>query len=236
MNFLFFIFYLFFYQVIFAKPELYDHLDMYKKKIVPLKGPSEEVVVSTEKDFTPSSAKYEYNNKNQLTRVLFYTKDKVIGETLFSYNEKGLHKEILKNEQGNIVENITYMIDENDNILSYKVDSENLVWKFQYKANTLKSGQRYVRGKPTEGFTFNENTSKNTSYITQDLFDEQRIVIGRIDYYYKKNILDKKVRRDKDGTLRIVQYNYNDLGVISEIRFLLDDGSGSKLIKVHRLK
>ena len=224
-------------SLLFAKPELYDHLDFYKKRNVPYKGPSEEVVVSTEEDFIPSSAKYEYNDKNQLSTIIFYAKDVITGKVSYVYNEIGLTDEILFNPEGGILEHIFYHLDNNGNILGYKIEGSELHWEFQYKNGFLVSGQRLIGSTINESFVYKPfNPKLQNLLLTQDLLDERKNKIGVIDYIYKNNLLVKKVRKDRFKNIKLVEYYYTPNGVISEMRFYLNEGGGSQLVKTHRFK
>jgi YD repeat-containing protein len=215
-------------------PEKFDHLRNYKLKNVPNPGPKTEKVFVG--DNQVAYANYIYNKQNQLIKANYYDgKNKQTASTVFTYNNKGISKEISYDKNGNPYEEIVYSIDSQGRTKEYNVYdhkfNQKIKWKFSYLGKDLLSGKRYIDEVLTESFRIKDKSNGN---YAQELYNAIGERNGFLDNIYFDNKLQKRIKYTNAG-MKEIHYKYNKNGKISEMKFFSYLKGKKKLEKVHRL-
>ena len=217
---------------IFARAEKYDPMATYKKVSVQRNGPKEEKIIIAQTNEVIASARYFYNDKNQLFEARYYLKEQPDGKTVYRYNARGLKEEVSYDDSDRVVEKIRYRMDEKGNTLSYQVPDQKITWNFIYKAGELRSGKRYFKGELTEYFFF--KTKKHKKQVIQSLFDNENKRIGSVKYFYKKGRIVQRIKKDSNG-LRKAEHHYTSDGLLKEILLYAADGKGGYQLDKKRI-
>ncbi len=186
-------------------------MEIYKQKNVKTMGPKEERVILGNQLI--ASAQYFYNIKKQLIRAQYYLDDNPDGKTLYLYNKTGLFEEASFNKKNQLVEKIRYQTSPTGIISTYKILNKNISWNFIYKNDVLRLGKRYFKNQLTEYFVI---TKRTKNYYLKNLFTEDNQRIGSVEYFYKNDLLIKRIRRDNVG-FRKAEHHYTLNGLLKEI-------------------
>jgi|GEM_PF-2313640 len=216
---------------LYAGPEKFDHLEIYKQAKVSLQGPSEEVVQSSDGK-TLARAVYLYNEKKQIREIQFFNNASADGKSVFTYDDNGVKQEELFDKNNKLVEKLVYTRNKLGQVVEFEVfDAGNvsvLKWKFQYDQKGVLSGSRYIKNELTEKFINEYSANK----IIQRIYVDKDENPGNITVELDNSRVTRRTKTEPAG-VHSINYFYDSQGRIEKMIFSKIDETETKVEKTH---
>ena len=214
-----------------AGPEKHDHLEAYKKALVEINGPAEELVKDANGNQL-AKAIYTYNDKKQIREIKYYNNATLNGRNVFEYDEIGLKQEELFDKNNKLIEKLVYTRNKQNQVTEFEVfDAKNVSivkWKFQYDGKRVVSGSRYINNEVTEKFI----NKYNASGMVQQIFVDNSESAGNITVNMENSKVTRRVKKEAIG-VHSIDYFYDNQGRIEKMIFSKINDTKTEVEKTH---